>query len=274
MARPRVSLTQWMQENTDMKIAFLNAESQRADGFVKIIEDEKRYRVLTLNVEKLPQEIYPLTYKAPDFLIAIDHSTFEKLKNRFRSYTFQDKNKKQGITKKQISISNQTNKQLEHLIKRHNLINLPNCLDFLINHNNFLINSKDNELKELKGIIKSHMQKIKDLGTNLLYQHKLAKEREKAHYERTAALQDYLKKELIEAKSQCLKFEIYFDSLSELDKSELQSLSKEQSDKLTKSIEAKINEINTSFENEFKTKQQTQYIESLSFTNEAMGFDR
>ena len=67
---------------------------------------------------------------------------------------------------------------------------------------------------------------------------------------------------------------MYFDSVSELDKSELQSLSKEQSDKLTKSIEAKINEINTSFENEFKTKQQTQYIESLSFTNEAMGFDR
>lgn len=100
MGRPPISLHEWCNDDQELKLDFIEKESQRSAGLIRWDGNYYIPRVVT------SQEIPVHAQLSNQKIIALDSKCFEKLKNRYRIVKKNQKDR--NLTKKQYMLDSQT----------------------------------------------------------------------------------------------------------------------------------------------------------------------
>lgn len=267
MSKPYLTLEKWLSTDTELKKKFLVDELARQDRFIdcEIGIDNKINKITSIN-SKIPQEQAPeqlLSFHLDDIPFILHPYIFNKLKNRFRSFKYKQLNKKNNRITKQIVLDQNILNKLEKITEEKNLKSLQNCLEYLINEQNFNVKAKDKEIQNLKEEHKSRKNKNISLEQQLTRQKELTKISKENTDKATKEFENHLIKTALDAK---LELEKYKTFLGELSETEVKTINDSLSNQ-------ELNKIESQFEKDCAHKKQTLYKLHESYTNDALGFN-
>lgn len=280
MAKPHLTLKKWLSTDTELKKEFFEVESKKPLPAVqKFIHNNKKYFFCTKQFFTQP---YHMPHQNPEdptsmralqysqivdtgsFIVEVDLAYFEILKKKFRSFKHQQLNLKNNRIIKQIAIKQHTLDKLNKLIEKNNLKSLQNGLEYLIDVQNFSLESNNKKLRQAEDELGAMKKKNTELKQQLASQKQQEKYEIEKNNNAAKEFEDYLTKTALRAKQQFEKFKAHLGELSEVDLSDIDNA---LSDKELKKIEDQ-------FIKDCKHKKQLLYLQHQSFTNDALNFDQ
>lgn len=172
MARPYLTLEKWLSTETDLKKEFLDLESHlNPDQIRKIVKPGKKDCYSSTNYSSSRQssdqdityrnsqsqsndknKIFPnpLNFEVDKFIVEMSDEHFEILKKKFISFKYNRNIKKSNRVIKQITLDQNTLKELNRIKEKHSFKSLHNCLEFLIDRQNSQLTEKNKIISTLK----------------------------------------------------------------------------------------------------------------------------
>lgn len=285
MSKPYLTLEKWLSTDTELKKEFLDSEKTKDPSRVKIIplpdgnsfyfyaKIKGKFHHSEIASSNTPEhgiainldatDYTPLTAKVGSLNLEVERGSFDFLKTQFRSYKHQRMNKKNNRITKQIVLDQNILKKLEKITEEKNLKSLQNCLEYLINEQNFNLKAKDKEIQNLKEEHKFRKDRNIDLEQQLKRQKELTKISKENTDKATKEFENYLIKTALDAKFELEKYKTFLGELSE---TEVETIDDSLSDQ-------ELNKIKSQFEKDCTHKKQTLYKLHESYTNDALGFN-
>lgn len=295
MARPYLTLEKWLSTETDLKKEFLDLESDlNPDQIRKIVKPGKKDCYSSTNYSSSRQsgdqdityrnsqsqsndinKIFPnpLNFEVDKFTVEISDEHFEILKKKFLLFKYNRNIKKSNRVTKQITLDQNTLKELNRIKEKYSFKSLHNCLEFLIDRQNSQLTEKNKIISTLKkekninndsNLIKEI--KLKDEEINQL---KTDLERQKYTINENMSLSaKEFEQHLIDlAVSKMIELEKIKAFLGEISQEEQQTINE------TLPPEA-LSQIETQLRNECAEQKQLLINKNQSNTNKALGFDQ
>ena len=172
MARPYLTLEKWLSTETDLKKEFLDLESDlNPDQIRKIVKPGKKDCYSSTNYSSSRQsgdqdityrnsqsqsndinKIFPnpLNFEVDKFTVEISDEHFEILKKKFLLFKYNRNIKKSNRVTKQITLDQNTLKELNRIKEKYSFKSLHNCLEFLIDRQNSQLTEKNKIISTLK----------------------------------------------------------------------------------------------------------------------------
>lgn len=188
-----------------------------------------------------------LKYKTDKYSIGVSQKLFDELKKNFRSFKHNQTNKKEKRIKKQLTLGEKTNHQLEVLRREMGLTSLNDCLAILID---FYNKNKPSSLKR-DWMIKSLERQVEELNRDIQEQNLMISKNTSELFLKNIMEKKiaFLKDQLIEARTQNHIFKEYkktplSDEIEEIKSQLTESDFQDLKDKIKESIDADLSVIN------------------------------
>lgn len=241
-----MSLQAWLEKEFILKKEFLVQEIA-TNGILKSVKStQNRYLLIPRFVDLgQPPEQFQLPIQIPfheklGFGLALDKETFEILKQRFRTFKFQKKNKIEDRVKLHIYLKKKTYLQLEKTSNENNLKDISECLDFLTNKHNTIQQKHDKEIENLRAELRNKEDEIGTLKYSIsIYKKTINNDKNNKRKSRDD-LVDYLTQVAIKATCKITQYESFINNQPDLNTEVIPLLSQEETQKIKSEFEKEL----------------------------------
>lgn len=241
-----MSLQAWLEKESILKKEFLVQEIT-TNGILKSVKStQNRYLLIPTFLDLgQPSEQFPLPIQIPfheklGFGLALDKETFEILKQRFRTFKFQKKNKIEDRVKLQIYLKKNTCLQLEKTSNENNLKDISECLDFLTNKHNTIQQKHDKEIENLRAELRNKEDEIRTLKYSIsIYKKTINNDKNNKRKSRDD-LVEYLTQVAIKATCKITQYESFINNQPDLNTEVIPLLSQEETQKIKSEFEKEL----------------------------------
>lgn len=244
-----MSLQAWLEKEFILKKEFLVQEI-KTNGILKSVDSTQHPPFLIPIFVDLgqPPEQFPLPiqiqfHEKLGYGIALDKDTFEILKQRFRTFKFQKKNKTEDRVKLQIHLKKETLSQLEKITKENILKDNSDRLDFLINKNYIIQQEHKKEIENLRAELRNKEDEIGTLQYSLSIYKKAINNKKNNKKKSRDDLVDYLTQVAIKATCKIAQYESFINNQPNFNAEVIPLLSQEKVQKIKSEFEKELEQI-------------------------------
>ena len=236
VSKKNMSLQAWLEKEFELKKEFLNSEASRSGGCLQL---SPRYNCSNAYIPRI--SAYPqiansselIQLQNQNFGLTITVEIFELLKQRFRTFKFQKKNKIEDRVKLQVHLKKKTYLQLEKTSNENNLKDISECLDFLTNKHN-------KEIENLRAELRNKEDEIGTLKYSIsIYKKTINNEKNNKRKSRDD-LVDYLTQVAIKATCKITQYESFINNQPDLNTEVIPLLSQEETQKIKSEFEKEL----------------------------------
>lgn len=246
VSKKNMSLQEWLEKEFELKKEFLVQEIT-TNGILKSINStQNRYLLIPTFVDLgQPPEQFPLPIQIPFHEklgcgIALDKDTFEILKQRFRIFKFQKKNKTEDRVKLQIHLKKKTYLQLEKTSNENSLKDISDCLDFLTNKHDTIQQKHNKEVETLRAELRTKEDEIGTLKYSISIYKKIINNEKNNKRKSRDDLVDYLTQVAIKATCKIAQYESFINNQPDLNTEVIPLLSQEETQKIKSEFEKEL----------------------------------
>lgn len=238
MANKKMTLQKWVDKDQKIKIEFIQHEFTDEGGILAFPKE------ITTNIKVVDRnspdphtilQIANLIMENQQVTLAVTSETFEKLKSRYRSFKFRDKNESLHRKKKQLFFSKKTLDSINTLMEQQKLKYIEDCFAYLLDC------YKDGQNQHKKEIAKKDetIQKLKQEIFVLEEKNKKIKEQFTFEQKTTIQIKDFFTQRLVKEitqQKQLLQF------IGEISQEEKEQIYVTIPDEIQEKIKKKINQ--------------------------------
>lgn len=244
-----MSLQAWLEKDFELKKEFLVQEI-KTNGILKSVRSIQNIILLIpISVDlSQPPEQFPLPIQIPfheklGYGIAIDESTFERMKEKFRAFKFQKKNKTEDRVKLQIHLKKKTYLQLEKISNENSLKDISDCLDFLTNEHDTIQQKHNKEVEILRAELRNKEDEIGTLQYSISIYKKAINNKKNNKRKSRDDLVDYLTQVAIKATCKIAQYESFINKQPDFNAEVVPLLSQEEIQKIKSEFEKELEQI-------------------------------
>lgn len=253
MSKKSMSLQAWLEKEFELKKEFLTQEILNNEMFKAIHISEQKQLFIPKAVDlDQPSEKSPLPIQIPfheklGYGMALDKSTFEILKQKFRTFKFQKKNKIEDRVKLQIHLKKNTLSQLDQISCTRNFKYTEQCLVLLINKYNSIQQEDSEEVQKLKAELLTKNEEISRLKQLVSSQRRFILHEKNKKMQSRDDMVDHLIQVAIKANCKLAEYESFINNHPNFNTEVVPLLSQEEAQKIKskfeKDLELKRHEI-------------------------------
>ena len=240
-----MSLQAWLGKEFELKKEFLSKEAVKGD-IIRSANKEKNFFTLESITVEQNQQLWTLDFPYDQTFncrLTIDNGTFEILKQRFRTFKFQKKNKIEDRVKLQIHLKKKTYLQLERTSNENNLKDISDCLDFITNRHDTIQQKHDKEIENLRAELRNKENEIGTLQYSISIYKKAINNKKNNKRKSRDDLVDYLTQVAIKATCKIAQYESFINNQPNFNAEVVPLLSQEKIQKIKSEFEKELEQI-------------------------------
>ncbi|ENU33405.1 hypothetical protein [Acinetobacter parvus] len=242
MSKKNMSLKEWLEKEFELKKEFLSKEAVKGD-IIRRVNIEKNFFTLEPITIEQNQQLWTLDFPYDQTFncrLTIDNGTFEILKQRFRTFKFQKKNKIEDRVKLQIHLKKKTYLQLERTSNENGLKDISDCLDFLTNKHDTIQQKHNKEVEILRAELRTKEDEIGTLKYSISIYKKIINNEKNNKRKSRDDLVDYLTQVAIKATCKIAQYESFINNQPDLNTEVIPLLSQEETQKIKSEFEKEL----------------------------------
>lgn len=247
-----MSLQAWLEKEFELKKEFITQEIQNK-RVLKFTTTPQYHWVIpeAVNVHQPPEQ-FPLPIQIPfheklGYGMALDISTFEILKQKFRTFKFQKKNKIEDRVKLQIHLKKNILSQLDQISSTHKFKDTEECLVLLINKYYSIQQEENKKVQKLKAELLTKNEELSRLEQLVSSQRRIILHEKNTKMQSRDDMVDYLIQVAIKANCKLAEYESFINNHPNFNTEVVPLLSQEEAQKIKskfeKDLELKRHEI-------------------------------
>lgn len=246
VSKKNMSLQAWVEKEFELKKEFLNSEASRMGGCLELFPRDNCSKAYIPRISTYPQianSSKPIHFQNQNLGLSITVEIFELLKQRFRIFKFQKKNKTEDRVKLQIHLKKKTYLQLEKISKENSLKDTSDCLDFLTNEHETIQQKHNKEVETLRAELRNKEDEIGTLQYSLSIYKKAISNKKNNKKKSRDDLVDYLTQVAIKATCKIAQYESFINNQPNFNAEVVPLLSQEEIQKIKSEFEKELEQI-------------------------------